>query len=143
MTNIPETTVGMDLGDRFSYLFVIDAAGRVVQEGRIRTTSTQIQKYFGIGSSWRVAMEAGTQSGWVSRLIRQLGHEVIVANGRRVRLISHNARKDDRVDAESLARLARVDIELLHGIEHRGEEAQADLVSCDHARFWSDNERRW
>lgn len=51
-----------------------------------------------------------------------------MANGRRVRLISHSGRKDDRVDAESLARLARLDIELLHGIEHRGEEAQADLV---------------
>lgn len=73
MLNIPERTVGVDLGDRFSYLFVIDQEGNVVMEGRIGTRSAEIQEFFGKGSGWRVAMEAGTHSGWVSRLIQRMG----------------------------------------------------------------------
>jgi transposase len=73
-------------------------------------------------------MEVGAHSRWVSRLLRELGHEVFVANARQVRLITHSTRKDDRLDAQTLARLARVDPQLLRPIRHRGEEAQADLT---------------
>lgn len=76
----------------------------------------------------RVVIEAGTHSPWVSRVLAGLGHEVIVANPRKVRLISDNEGKDDRVDAELLARLGRVDVKLLSPIQHRGEGAQADLA---------------
>jgi transposase len=55
-----------------------------------------------------------------------LGHEVIVANARRVKLIAKADRKTDRVDAETLARLGRVDPNLLAPIEHGGEAAQRD-----------------
>jgi transposase len=75
----------------------------------------------------RIALEAGTQSMWISRLLTQLGHEVIVANPRKLRLIYENRRKQDRVDAEYLARLARVDPQLLAPIRHRKPSCQADL----------------
>jgi transposase len=75
----------------------------------------------------RIALEVGTHSPWINRLQTKLGHEVIVANARQVKLISASSRKDDRLDAQMLARLARVDPKLLSPIRHRSEEAQADL----------------
>jgi len=76
----------------------------------------------------RIAIEVGTHSPWVSRLLANLGFEVIVANARQVQLISASSRKNDRVDAQMLARLARVDPELLRPIRHRSEQGQADLM---------------
>jgi transposase len=76
----------------------------------------------------RIALEVGTHSPWVSRHLAGMGHEVIVANPRKVRLITQSVKKNDRVDAEQLARLARVDPKLLSPIRHRGPEAQADLA---------------
>ena len=64
----------------------------------------------------------------MSRLLQSLGHEVIVANARQVKLISASSRKDDRVDAQTLARLARVDPQLLRPIQHRSERAQEHLM---------------
>jgi transposase len=73
-------------------------------------------------------MEVGTHSPWVSRLLTALGHEVVVANPRRVRLIAESDHKHDRADAEQLARLGRLDPQLLSPIQHRGIEAQEDLA---------------
>jgi transposase len=64
----------------------------------------------------------------VSRLLSGFGHEVIVANARQVKLISQSTRKDDKLDARTLARLARIDPELLWPIRHRSEQAQIDLM---------------
>jgi transposase len=76
----------------------------------------------------RIALEIGTHSPWISRLLNELGHEVIVANARKVRLIGESRKKDDRLDAQTLARLARIDPELLYPVKHRSAKAQADLT---------------
>jgi transposase len=55
----------------------------------------------------RVAMEAGVHSIWISEQLQDLGHEVIVANVRELRAISHSDRKRDQVDDEKLARYPR------------------------------------
>jgi transposase len=73
-------------------------------------------------------LEVGTHSPWLSRLLADLGHEVIVANPRQVRLIAESDRKRDRADAELLARLGRLDPDLLRPIRHRGPQAQQDLA---------------
>ena len=119
--------MGLDLGDKYSYLVVVDEAGDLVDEGRVRTTKEALRKRFGSAPSQRVVIEVGTHSRWVSLLLSELGHEVLVANARKVALISGNDRKSDRVDAELLARLGRADPKLLSPIEHRGEIAQAAL----------------
>jgi transposase len=118
----------MDLGDRFSQICVVDAQGEVMEEARVRTTKTALTQRFSAMRRCRVAIEAGTHSAWVSRLLKKLGHEVIVANPRKVRLIYENPAKDDRVDAQYLARVARLDPRLLAPIQHRSEEAQKDLA---------------
>ena len=121
-------TTGLDLGDQHSYYYTLDQAGEEVESGRVKTSREAVEKRFGGGEPMRVVIEAGTHSPWVSRQLAGLGHEVIVANPRKVRLISDNEGKDDPVDAELLARLGRVDVKLLSPIKHRGAEAQADLA---------------
>ena len=124
-----EMTIGMDLGDKTSRYCVLNGDGEVIQEQSVATTKKGMLRVFGARKRCRIAMEVGTHSPWVSRLLGGMGHEVIVANARQVQLISASSRKDDRLDAQTLARLARVDPQLLRPIRHRSEKAQAHLMS--------------
>jgi transposase len=121
-------TVGLDLGDKFSAVYIVDAEGECVETGRVRTTPAALEQRFGGLSRTRVVVEAGTHSPWVSRVLAGLGHETIVANPRKLRAIYANEDKADAVDAEYLARVGRADPKLLRGIQHRGAQAQADLA---------------
>ena len=121
-------TIGMDLGDKSSRWCLLDEEGAVVDEGSVATTKKAMLQTFSSRPRCRIAMEVGTHSPWISRLLSRLGYEVIVANARRVQLISKSSSKDDRMDARTLARLARVDPQLLRPIRHRREEAQQDLM---------------
>jgi transposase len=121
-------TIGLDLGDRNSWYCVLDEAGTIQLEQRVRTTSKALQEVFGGMPRSRIALEIGTHSPWISRLLGELGHEVIVANARKVRLIGESRKKDDRLDAQALARLARLDPQLLYPVKHRSAQAQADLT---------------
>lgn len=120
---------GLDLGDKSSQLCVLDRdSGEKLEEARLATTEQALRRRFEGVAPMRIALEVGTHSPWVSRLLEELGHEVVVANARKLRLIYQNRRKTDKVDAEYLARLARVDPALLHPLRHRGEQAQSDLA---------------
>ncbi len=121
-------TVGLDLGDRWSWYCVLDERGEVVFEQKLSTTPKALREVFGAMPHSRVALETGTHSPWVSRLMKELGHETIVAQASKVRLIGQSRKKDDRLDARTLARLARIDPELLGPIQHRSARAQADLI---------------
>lgn len=125
---IPEETMGMDLGDRWSHYCIVDRRGQVVDEGRVPTRRKSMESFFSAYSQLRVVLETGTHSRWISLEAQSQGHEVIVANPRKVRLISQNKHKRDTLDAELLARLGRVDPQLLFPIQHRGEATQADLA---------------
>jgi transposase len=118
----------MDLGDKTSHYYVLDSEGEMVRESTVATTKKGMKQRFGHLPKCRIAIEVGTHSPWVSRLLSSFGHEVIVANARQVKLISASSRKDDRLDAQTLARLARMDPELLRPIRHRGEKTQGDLM---------------
>jgi transposase len=125
----PKITAGVDIGDKYSYLCLIDQeSGEVVEEGRLRTTPEALRRRFGSEQPMRIAIEAGTHSPWVSRVLEECGHEVLVANARKLRLIYANKRKTDEVDAENLARLARLDPKLLYPLKHRGEDSQAHMA---------------
>jgi len=101
----------------------------VIEEGRLRTTPEALGRRFASEQPpMRIAIEAGTHSPWVSRLLEECGHEVLVANARKLRLIYANKRKTDEVDAENLARLARLDPKLLYPLKHRGEDSQAHMA---------------
>src|SRR5690242_8043683 len=94
-------TIGLDLGDRWSWYCVLDQAGEVIGEQKVGTTPKAMREAFAAMPRSRVALETGMHSPWVSRLLEELGHEVIVAHARNVRLIGESRRKDDRLDARS------------------------------------------
>ena len=120
-------TIGCDLGDKESTLCILGTDGQLERPRSIRTTREAFRKFFSCDRA-HVVIEVGTHSRWVSALLKDLGHQVTVANARRVQLISQNESKTDKVDAELLARLGRVDVKLLKPIEHRGMEAHSDLA---------------
>lgn len=123
------STIGLDLGDEWSQFCRLDGAGEVVEEGKVRTTESALSEVFGRFPKSCVAMETGTHSPWVERVL-SVGcrHKTLVANPRRLRLIFQSTNKTDRLDAQALARVARMDPNLLYPIQHRGEKAQADLA---------------
>jgi transposase len=83
-----QITAGLDLGDKYTYLCMIDtASGELIEEGRLRTTPEELRRRFDPEKKLKVAVEVGTHSTWVSRLLEECGHEVLVANSRKVRLI--------------------------------------------------------
>src|SRR3989475_5303487 len=124
----PKLTIGLDLGDRTSHYCILDEAGNVILEHSLPTTPKGIHQVFSRIPRSRIALETGTHSPWVSRQLTPLGHEVIVAHARNVRLIGESSRKDDQLDARTLARLARIDPELLGPVRHRSAKAQIHLT---------------
>jgi len=120
------TTIGLDLGDRHSQLCVLSSSAAIEDQFRISTTQRGLERAFGEREPCRAVMEVGTHSPWVSQWLKQRGFEVIVANPRKLPLITQSDEKDDRTDAELLARLGRTDPKLLRPIEPRGETAQRD-----------------
>src|SRR6202795_3100575 len=121
-------TIGVDLGDRWSFYCVLEEAGKIILEQKVPTTPEAVKQIFSKIPQSRMALETGTHSPWVSRLLRELGHEVLVAHAQKVQLITKSSRKDDRHDARTLARLARVDPELLGPVRHRSVQAQIHLT---------------
>lgn len=128
LAEIQVAAIGLDLADRFSDWVAIDEQGSVVVRQRVRTTEPELRRTFGSMKPTKIAIEVGTHSAWISRVLTTCGHRVIVANARKVALIHKNKRKNNGVDAETLARLARADEQLLFPITHRDERSQADLA---------------
>jgi len=121
-------TIGLDQGDRWSFYCVLDEAGKIILEQKVATTPQAMKQTFEKIPRSLMALETGTHSPWVSRLLRELGHQVIVAHAQKVQLITKSNRKDDRHDARTLARLARIDPELLGPVRHRSAKAQIHLT---------------
>jgi transposase len=121
-------TIGLDIGDRTSSWCALGAEGNLIGRGEVITEPQPLKLFFSRIPVSLVALEVSAHSPWVSQSLEKLGHEVVVANARRVKLISESSRKNDAVDAELLARLVRADRLLLSPVRHRGAEAQADLM---------------
>jgi len=116
---------GIDVHQKTSELCEVSSKGRVLRRASFSSTRQGFQKHFGDCAPMRVVMESGGSTPWVYRLLCGLGHDVIVVNPRRVRLVAESTLKSDRIDAEILARLSRFDLELLHPVHQRSEQSQA------------------
>ena len=123
-----QLTIGLDLGDRWSFYCVLNELGEVLREEKLPTTPEAMKRTFEKFPASRIALETGTHSPWISRLLTELRHEVIVAHAQKVQFITKSSRKDDRHDARTLARLARIDPQLLGPIRHRSAQAQIHLT---------------
>jgi transposase len=122
------TVIGMDVSDKLSYLCVVDGSGEVLGEDRIRTTPDSLRRWFGKRSARRVVLEVGAHSPWIDDLLRQIGHEVCVADPRTTRMIFESDRKTDRHDALQLARLGLLHPDLVRPVVHRSRATRAALA---------------
>lgn len=122
------TFVGMDCGDRIHRVIVLDAEGNELARRTLRNRREDVCNGLAEVPGSLVAIEVGTHSRWLQRAIAEAGHEVIVANTRRLSAITQSVQKNDWRDAEMLARLVRSDPKLLFPITHRGSRAQQDLA---------------
>jgi transposase len=128
LMNTNKLTIGLDLGDRHHHACVLDEAGGILAREVIANTREVVAAFCGRYPGATIVMETGTHSPWVSRLVKSLGHPVIVANARKLRAISQSQTKSDEEDAEMLARLGRADPKLLCPVRHRSEATQRALV---------------
>jgi transposase len=126
--NLDRLTVGVDLGDQWSHYCILGLEGETLAEGQLRTTPADVAEFFEALNAARVVVEVGTHSAWVQEVICSYGHEVVVANPRLMEGSKRRKRKSDRIDANKLARLGRVDPQSLHPIQHRSREVRQDLV---------------
>jgi transposase len=126
--NLDRLTVGVDLGDQWSHYCILGLEGETLAEGQLRTTQQDIADFFEGLNAARVVVEVGTHSAWVREVICSYGHEVVVANPRLMEGSKRRKRKNDRIDANKLARLGRVDPQSLHPMQHRSSEVRRDLV---------------
>lgn len=127
-TNGLSVVVGIDVGDKTSLFSRLGSDGRVEAKGSVPTTRKGLERQFGDWEPCRMVIEAGSHSMWMESCLKEIGHEVIVANPRRLALIFGDLKKNDEVDAEKLARLGRADPELLYPVQHRSQKCQADLA---------------
>jgi transposase len=123
----PQWSVGLDLGDRTSRYAIVDREGELIEEGECVNTPAGLTKAFADMPRACIALETGSQSGWIARELEKLGHEALVANARELRGIWGGVRKNDRRDAVKLARYARLDPALLHPTRVRSEQTQLEL----------------
>ena len=126
--NLDRLTVGVDLGDQGSHYCILGLEGETLAEGQLRTTQEDLATFFQGLNAARVVVEVGTHSAWVQEVISGCEHEVLVANPRLMDGSKRRKRKNDRIDANKLARLGRVDPESLYPIQHRSREVRQDLV---------------
>ena len=121
-------TIGLDLGDKAHFICVLNANGEIIDKRKITNHVEALRRLSKKYPGAIIAMEVGTHSPWVSRFFGAQGHEVLVANPRKLRAIYANERKSDERDAEMIARIARMDPKLLYPVKHRSEQAQRDLL---------------
>ena len=124
MTNV---TIGIDLGDKNHEVCVLNMDGEIVERFSVKNTKKQMEKELKRFLNPVIAIETGTHSPWISRMLTAMGAKVLVGNARKLRAIWANSQKTDVRDAEMLARIARFDEKLMYPIHHRGEQAQVDL----------------
>jgi transposase len=120
--------IGIDLGDRNSAYCVRTRDQLIVKEGTVATTATAIFEAFQGVRRQRLVIETGTHSRWVAQLLELMGHEVIVANARKLKLISENNQKSDKVDARLLSQLGCMNVDWLHPVYQRSQDAHSDLM---------------
>ena len=123
--NFDRLTVGVDLGDQWSHYCILGLEGERLAEGQLRTTQDDFAEFFQALNAARVVFEVGTHSPWVQEVICGCGHEVLVANPRLMEGSKRRKRKNDRIDANKLARLGRVDPQSLYPMQHRSREVRA------------------
>ena len=121
--------VGIDLGNaKHAIRVTLRSTGEIIDERNITNYRESVGRVSKKYPDALIVMEVGSPSPWTSRFFQDPGHEVLVANPRKVRAIFNNDRKCDLYDARMFAKIARFDPSMLYPIEHQSEQAQRDLL---------------
>lgn len=123
----PSLTIGLDVGDRWIHVARVDGSGEHVGDDRLPCNRAKLHLYFEKLERCRIVLEVGTHSRWIDQTLRELAHEVIVADAGRVQTIRASRQKSDRNDARALAELGHLGPKFLHPIQHRPEQMQEHL----------------
>jgi len=121
-------SIGVDTGDKKSRICVLSPDGEILEETEIPTSVPGYTRYFKRQDHALVSFEVGTHSAWIEIVVRDCGHDVIVANPREIEGIYKSNHKTDKRDALLLATYAAKSPELLHGITQRSPEIRRDLT---------------
>lgn len=119
------TVIGMDLGDKNHKAVRLSAGGDIVERAEVLCTPDAVRAYLELNPGALLVIETGTHCRWICRLACAMGHEVLVGNARKLRMIWASSRKNDWNDAEMLARVARADRKLLAPVRLRADGDQA------------------
>jgi transposase len=127
-TDAMSLVIGMDLGDRASAYCVRTLGQEIILEGTVATKAEAILDAFKNLRRQRVVIETGTHSRWIAQLLGLMGHEAIVGNARKLKLISENNQKSDKVDARLLSQLGCMNVDWLHPVYQRSQVTHSDLL---------------
>ncbi len=116
-------TIGFDLGAKASAYCVLGGAGTEIDSGSIRMSPKRVRQFFTEQPCSRVIIEASGSSRWTAKIGMELGHEVIIANPRKLHHITKSYTKSDGNDAFRLADLGQVRPRLLSPVRLRSDEA--------------------
>jgi len=116
-------TIGFDLGSKRSSFCILGSDGEVEREGSIPMSRASVEGFLAREPQSRVVLEACGVSRWTAGIARVLGHEVVIANPRRLALVTQSCRKSDRNDAYKLADLGQVRPRLLSPVHSRGDRS--------------------
>lgn len=121
--------IGIDLGDRSStYTVRSRNAQEILLRGSMATEATGVASEFQKFAAQTFILETGTHARWMGLLLETMGHEVVVANARKLKLISENNTKSDKVDPDLLSSLGCMNPEWLHPVYQRSQGAHNDLT---------------
>lgn len=120
--------IGIDVGDRNSHFCVRTREGALLMEGSVETKPEAMATWMNGWRSQRMVIETGTHSRWIAELLKLMGHEVIVANARKLKLITENENKSDKVDAQLLSKLGATAMEWLHPVYQRRADTHLELT---------------
>jgi transposase len=133
-TNKVPAVIGLDLGKKSVQVTVLSADATVLARFKVASKRKAIHDAFEKVDTCRVVMEVGGTSPWVSRLLSDLGFDVMVVAASTLKDIFGTRQKNDKNDADSLAAIALKCPELLRRVTHRNEDQQrhkAQLVLRD------------
>lgn len=103
--------VGLDVSVAETSVCIIDDAGKLIKEGKVRTDPVAIGRYVvkHAPDAERIGIEAGGSSSWLCRELKSQGLAVVHMEARHAhRALSMRLNKTDRNDARGLAELMRV-----------------------------------
>ena len=121
--NLLPRTIGLDLGSKKSAFCILGPDGEICREGSIPMSRSSVERFLSAEPTSRVVVEACGVSRWTAEIARRIGHEVIIGNPRRLRLITQSYRKSDRNDAYKLADLGQIRPRLLSPVHSRDDRS--------------------